>query len=66
MRSALQRVPVQYLTSVNPGDRIPDLEDERGRGFFLLAQMVDVLAVERSDDGLGLSFRAVRRYDVAS
>jgi anti-sigma regulatory factor (Ser/Thr protein kinase) len=41
---------------------MPDLEDERGRGFFLLAQMVDSLAVARSDDGRGLVFTAVKMY----
>lgn len=43
-------------------DEVPDLEDERGRGFFLLKQMVDSLQVSRSPDGLGLVFTAVRRY----
>ena len=26
---------------VTPSDELPDLDDERGRGFFLMAQMVD-------------------------
>ncbi|MFN0244722.1 MAG: ATP-binding protein [Planctomycetota bacterium] len=43
-------------------DDTPDLDDERGRGFFLLRQMVDRLEVTRSPDGLGLSFTASRRY----
>lgn len=43
----------------------PDLDDDRGRGFFLLAQMVDSLAVERSADGLGVEFVAVRRFNRA-
>lgn len=43
-------------------EEVPDLEDERGRGFFLLRQMVDSLHVTRSSDGLGLVFTAVRRY----
>lgn len=38
----------------------PDLDDERGRGFFLVAQMVDRLDVERSPDGRGLTFVAAR------
>ena len=38
----------------------PDLEDERGRGFFLLRGMLDSLTVARSEDGRGLVFRAVR------
>jgi anti-sigma regulatory factor (Ser/Thr protein kinase) len=41
---------------------MPDLEDERGRGFFLLAQMVDSLAVARSADGRGLVFTAMKLY----
>jgi len=40
----------------------PDIEDERGRGFFLLAQMVERLDVNRTADGLGLEFTAVRNY----
>jgi anti-sigma regulatory factor (Ser/Thr protein kinase) len=39
---------------------LPDLEDERGRGFFLLRSMLDSLTVARSEDGRGLVFRAVR------
>jgi anti-sigma regulatory factor (Ser/Thr protein kinase) len=46
------------LSRVQP----PDLEDERGRGFFLLAGMVQDLTVERSADGRGLVFRAVRGH----
>jgi anti-sigma regulatory factor (Ser/Thr protein kinase) len=40
----------------------PDLEDERGRGFFMLAQMLDKLDVARTTDGRGLEFTAVRSY----
>lgn len=40
----------------------PDIEDERGRGFFLLAQMLDSLNCVRTADGLGLEFVAVRTY----
>ena len=43
-------------------DEFPDLENERGRGFFLIKAMVDELAVEKSSDGLGLEFKTVRRY----
>lgn len=43
-------------------DAEPDLDDERGRGFFLLAQMVDRLDVVKSEDGLGVEFVAVRTY----
>jgi len=45
---------------IHPRD-IPDLENERGRGFFLMAQMVDTLEVKRSDDGLGLVLIARKR-----
>jgi anti-sigma regulatory factor (Ser/Thr protein kinase) len=37
---------------------LPDLEDERGRGFFLLMQEVDKLSVAPSEDGKGLEFIA--------
>ena len=47
---------------LTPGDGVPDLEDERGRGFFLLVQMVDKLSVEKSRDGLGLEFEASCHY----
>lgn len=40
---------------------IPDLEDERGRGFFLLVQMVDDITVDRSSDGKGLEFTARKK-----
>jgi anti-sigma regulatory factor (Ser/Thr protein kinase) len=40
---------------------LPDLEDERGRGFFLLVQMVDELTVARSEDGKGLEFVAIKK-----
>ena len=43
-------------------DGMPDLEDERGRGFFLLAQMVDKLEVVPSADGRGLTVRVTRNY----
>ena len=41
----------------------PDLEDERGRGFFLLTGMLESLTVAKSADGRGLVFRAVRGMD---
>ena len=43
-------------------DAAPALDDERGRGFFLLGQMLHSLRVEKSHDGLGLTFHAVHRY----
>ena len=48
---------------IEPPDGIPDLEDDRGRGFFLMAQMVDRLEVEASEDGHGLTFRAFRAHE---
>ncbi len=42
---------------------LPDLEDERGRGFFLLVGMVDELSVRESPDGRGLEFVAGKRPD---
>lgn len=38
------------------------LDDERGRGFFLMRQMVDELTVDKSADGRGLSVRVLRRH----
>jgi anti-sigma regulatory factor (Ser/Thr protein kinase) len=43
-------------------DDLPDIDEDRGRGFFLLKQMVDTLRVEKSRDGLGLEFTAVRSF----
>lgn len=51
--------PAEIEALIHP-EGMPDLEDERGRGFFLLAQMVDRLEVTRSKDGRGLTFLAVR------
>ncbi|HEX6882049.1 MAG TPA: ATP-binding protein [Planctomycetota bacterium] len=42
--------------------QLPDLEDERGRGFYLMRQMVDTMEVDPSADGRGLTFRVVRRH----
>ena len=55
--------PDELRPLLDPPDGIPDLDDERGRGFFLLAQMVDRLEVEATDDGLGLSFQATKSFD---
>ncbi len=54
--------PEEVERLINNDDDVPDLEDERGRGFFLLKQMVDSLHVAHSADGLGLVITAVRRY----
>lgn len=43
-------------------DEMPDLENDRGRGFFLMAQMLTHLRVSRTRDGRGLLFTAVRVY----
>lgn len=42
--------------------QLPDLEDERGRGLYLMRQMVDTMEVDRSADGRGLTFRITRRH----
>ena len=43
-------------------DGMPDLEDERGRGFYLMAQLVDRMQVGRSEAGNGLVITATREY----
>lgn len=52
--------PAEVQRLLHAGE--PDLEDERGRGFFLMAQMVQELRVTRTRDTRGLLFVAVRRY----
>jgi anti-sigma regulatory factor (Ser/Thr protein kinase) len=42
--------------------QMPDLEDDRGRGLYLLRQMVDTMEVDQSADGRGLTFRITRRH----
>lgn len=39
-----------------------DLGDERGRGLYLLVEMVDRVDVRRSADGKGLTISASRRH----
>jgi len=53
---------VEMNTFLQAQKEMPDLEDERGRGFFLILNMVDEIGVERSEDGLGLLFRVTRAY----
>ncbi|MBL8863492.1 MAG: ATP-binding protein [Planctomycetes bacterium] len=53
--------PAELRQRIGAGGE-PDLDDERGRGFFLLAQMVDRLDVVPSEDGLGVEFVATRSY----
>ncbi|TDJ66688.1 MAG: hypothetical protein E2O39_16060 [Planctomycetota bacterium] len=55
--------PDEMRDLISPPDGLPDLEDERGRGFFLLSQMVDRILVSKSEDGLGLEFEVSKRYD---
>ncbi len=56
--------PAELRARLKPEEE-PDIEDDRGRGFFLLAQMVDSLDVEVSADGLGVEFVAIRTYEKA-
>ena len=51
---------------LDSGGELPDLTDERGRGFFLLRSMVDKIAVEKTDDGRGLEFEASASWSAAS
>jgi len=53
--------PEELQKLANP-DGLPDLENERGRGFFLMSEMVDSLNIERSDDGKGIAVVAVRSH----
>ena len=55
--------PEDVREFIDPRDDQPDLEDERGRCFYLLRHMVDDLAVDTSADGRGLAFRAWRTYE---
>lgn len=52
--------PIRLL--LEPPDGIPDLEDERGRGFFLLRGLVDEITVASTPEGTGLAIRASHRY----
>jgi len=51
------------LRALLAAEGTPDLDDDRGRGLFLLAQMVDRLEADRSEDGDGITFRARRRFE---
>jgi len=53
----------QRLRTAIQSAQLPDLDDERGRGLFLLRQMVDTMEVDPSADGRGLTFRVARRHD---
>jgi anti-sigma regulatory factor (Ser/Thr protein kinase) len=52
----------QELDKLLHSDDVPDLEDERGRGFFLLNAMVERLSVQRSEDGRGVTVIAAAHY----
>lgn len=54
--------PEELDQLLEPVDGFPDLENERGRGFFLIKTMVDELVVVKSRDGRGLEFRTSRAY----
>ncbi|QDU66303.1 ATP-binding protein [Engelhardtia mirabilis] len=43
---------------------VPDVEDERGRGFFLVREMVDELEVVEREDAPGRTVRVARLYGV--
>lgn len=51
----------EELREMFASQELPDTTDDRGRGLFLLAQMVDRMEVERSESGTGLTFHATRR-----
>lgn len=42
--------------------QLPDIEDERGRGLYMMRQMVDSMEVDQSADSRGLIFRISRRH----
>ncbi len=42
-----------------------DLESERGRGLYLLRELVDEVAVAKNVDGRGLTIRATKRHDAS-
>ena len=41
---------------------MPDLEDDRGRGLFLMREMVDRVEVSASDDGRGLTISVTKSH----
>lgn len=50
------------LQSALDESSLPDLEDDRGRGLFLLRSSVDELDVSESSDGKGLEVKAVHAH----
>lgn len=53
---------VAELEELLDPEAMPDLEDERGRGFFLMRQMVDRVQVEPGRNGRGLRVSTVRDF----
>ncbi|HVS18021.1 MAG TPA: ATP-binding protein [Planctomycetota bacterium] len=53
--------PEELDTLLHPSG-LPDLEDERGRGFFLISGLCQSLSVRRREDGKGLVVTAVRLH----
>jgi anti-sigma regulatory factor (Ser/Thr protein kinase) len=51
--------PAELDALIHP-DGLPDLEDERGRGFFLIGTMVDEITVKKSDSGQGIQLSVTR------
>ena len=51
--------PDELDALLHPAD-LPDLEDERGRGFFLISGLCQSLSVRQRKDGKGLVVTAVR------
>ena len=57
--------PATIQRFLDPNE-LPDLEDERGRGFFLLNSMVEQLTVKKSEDGKGIVVIALSHYGARS
>lgn len=43
-------------------DEPPDVEDERGRGIYLIRSLTDEISIEVAPDGRGLVIVATKRY----
>jgi len=50
--------PAVLRELMSPIDDVPDLDDERGRGFFLLRSMLDSLRAEGARSGTGVALIA--------
>lgn len=51
--------PAEIDALIHP-EGMPDLEDERGRGFFLIGTMVDEITVHKSASGEGIQLSVIR------